>query len=207
MGRLRLIRALEDDGLYDHANEACRRVCRRPGLELDVRSLEEAAEAFNAALKEMLGGGQLGEKRLRLFRFLGLGETGSMAKSGVLAHNRGQGHLPFTFRRIKHHKNRAAVLSLGLTGNVIERLAVVSYRSPAFSAPGRRPAHLEAWRGTKSWEAMGECEVRPQTPVSAVGLDLKIHHKNPIDGKKKPAPQKLCGRHRVITPASWPPDL
>lgn len=207
MGKLRLIRALEDDGLYDHANEVYRWVYRRLGLELDVRSLEEVAEAFNAALKEMLGGGQLGEKRLRLFRFAEFGEANHIADTWVLAHNRGQGHLSYTLLPKLWLGDRPVALSLGLTGNVTGNLATVSYRSPAFSAPGARPAHLEEWHGTKSWEMIRECEVRLRTPLPVPGLDLEIYLREPLDSQRQHSLRRMCGARKVTVPSLWPPCL
>jgi len=207
MGKLRLVRALEEDDLYDHANEVYRQIYRRLGLEADVRGLEEVAEALNAALRERLAGGQMCGGRLRLFRFAGLREAGHVAESGLLAHGGGQGHLSWSLRKNTRFSKRPMMLSLGLTSNVAGSLITVAYRSPAFSAPGSRPAHPEQWRGTKSWEAIRECEVRLRTPVPVHGLDLAIRLREPVNDVQARSLRRLCGRRKALVARSWPPGL
>lgn len=207
-GDLLHIRALEGQGLADRANEIYRDLYRRLGLGPDARGLEEIVEAHNASLGERLAGGQLGGRRARIYRFADLGEPASVAESGVLAHNMGQGHLSFTFQgKLKKFEGRPVVISLGLTPGVSGRLTAVSYRSLAFSAPGSWPAFMETWAGEKSWRAGAESEVRLRTPVPVRGLDLRIHLKRPADDEMVRALRRMCGRHGVAVPASWPPYL
>lgn len=202
------IAELERRGLAGRANEIRRGLYSRLGLEPDARGLEEITEASNASRDERLRGGQLGGRRARIYRFADFGEPKSVAKSGALAHNMGQGHLSFTLLgNLKQFEDRPVVLSLGLTTNVLRRLIAVSYRSLAFSAPGSWPAFVETWDGVKSWKAAVECEVRLQTPVRVSGLDLEIRLREPADGKVVRSLGRLCGRRRVIVSQSWPPSL
>jgi len=104
-------------------------------------------------------------------------------------------------------KKRPVSLSLGLTSNMTARLVVVAYRSTAFSAPGSRPARMEEWRGTKSWDTIGECEVRLRTPVPAPGLDLRVYLRWPTSEGRARSLRKRCGNRKVFVSRSWPPDL
>jgi len=207
MGMFGVIRALEAGGFHDQANAIYRKTYRMLDLEIDARRMEEVAEAFNASLNERLRGGQLGGERMRLFRFAGGREVRPIAERAVLAHGGDQGHLSWSLREDTWFKKRPVALSLGLTCAVTPRLAVVPYRSPAFSAPGSRPAHLEAWRGTKSWEAMDECEVRLRTPVPARGLDLTIRLRTPVSDELASSLRRLCGRRKAFVARSWPLNL
>lgn len=198
---------LENRGFTERANEICRDLYRRLGLEPDARELEEITEAFNASRAERLSGGQLGKTRARVYRFADLAEPQSMAKSGVLAHNMGQGHLSFTLWKDLEFEDRPVTILLGLTHSVMGRLITVPYRSLAFRAPGRRPEFLEAWDGAKSWEAATELEVRLQTPVPVRGLDLDIYLREPDDDKMVRALRRLCGRRRVTVFRISPPYL
>lgn len=207
-GDLLRIAALERRGFTGRANEIRRGLYSRLGLEPDARGLEEIAEASNASRDERLRGGQLGGRRGRIYRFADFGEPKSVAESGVLAHNMGQGHLSFTLLgNLKQFEDRPVVLSLGLTANVSGRLVAVPYRSLAFSAPGSWPAFVETWDGAKSWKAAVECEVRLQTPVQVSGLDLEIRLREPADGEVVRSLGRLCGRRRVSVSQSWPPYL
>jgi len=208
MRDLLLINKLERRGFVERANGMRRAMYRELDLEPDARGLEEVIEAFNALRAERISGGQLGGRRTRVYRFADFGEPMSMAKSGVLAHNMGQEHLSFTLQgNLKKFEDRSVVISLGLTSSVMSRLIAVPYRSLAFGAPGSWPVFMEAWDGTKSWEAGAELEVRLRTPVQVRGLDLKIYLKEPADGKTARSLRRLCGRRRVIVSRRWPPYL
>lgn len=206
-GDLLLATTFERGGLTGRANEIYRDLYRRLGLEPDARGLEEIAEASNASRAERLSGGQLGARRSRLYRFADLKEPASVAKSGSLAHDRGQDHLSFTLWKDLEFEDRPVVLSLGLTSNVMGRLISVPYRSPAFGAPRSQPTFMETWAGEKSWKAGAECEVRLRTPVPVRGLDLKIYLRESSDDKMVQTLRRLCGRRRVTVPRSWPPYL
>lgn len=200
---LLVVAALEKRGFSERANEIRRGLYRRLGLEPDARGLEEITEAFNASLAERLSGGQIGARGARVYRFSGLGEPKSVAKSGVLAHNMGQGHLSFTLWEELEFEDRPVVFSLGLTSGITSRLITVSYRSLAFSAPGSWPEFVEAWDGTKSWRASAECEVRLLVPVPIRGLNLKIYLRGPADDNLVRTLRRLCGRRRVVVSRSW----
>ena len=204
---LLLIGELEKHGLVGRANEIRRGMYRRLGLEHDARGLEEIAEAYNSSLDERLHGGQLGGTRARVYRFADCVEPTFVAKSGVLAHNRGQGHLSFTLLDTLQYKKRPVVISLGLTSNVMGCLIAVPYRSLAFSAPGSQPAFMETLDGTKSWRASAELEVRLRTPMPVRGLDLKLSLRVPIDSRAVRSLRRLCGRRKVTVSPQSPPYL